>query len=43
MYESGELSELLGSGDSAGVDAHEPLEAPATPNGGFTPVENRLG
>jgi monothiol glutaredoxin len=37
MYESGELTDLLG------VDAAASTEAPVAPADGFTSVENRLG
>jgi monothiol glutaredoxin len=43
MFETGELSELLGSGEPAPDGAPAPLGAPTAAADGFTPVENRLG
>jgi monothiol glutaredoxin len=41
MYESGELSEVLGVSDHDGA-APDPLPSDSQPTG-FTPIENRLG
>jgi monothiol glutaredoxin len=43
MFETGELSELLGTGEPMSGDVDAPLGASTAPTGGFTPVENRLG
>src|SRR6516225_10638641 len=42
MFETGELAELLGA-DGEARPAAASAEAPVATDGGFTPVENRLG